>query len=214
MRLERQIRRVFGLKAAHRPSPQHLPPEGEGTLAHLGHPTLQQVDFFLSLPALERWRVQKALAFPSGCCVCLEEARHYLPAYAYTGLLGMRSKEPLLAHIPHCERHGSQEEARLIAIVDPWNKVVCHLTLIGLNRAFLLETAKFSQAGEVPPPWRAFPEYAPSSSGWRQGNGEYWMGRVWSPFWNGLTGIEQSHYLDRWAPPIAWKAWMESMPTS
>jgi hypothetical protein len=207
MRLERQIRRVFGLKGAPRPSPEHLTPETEGSLAYLGYPTLQQVDFFLALPSLERWRLQRLLAFPEQCCVCQRGVDRYLPAYEYTGLFGMRGKAPVLERIPHCEQHGSQDEARLIVTVDSWSEAVRHVTLIGLNRAFLLETATLNQAGAVPPPWRAFPTYSPVTMGWRQGNGEYWMMRVWQPFWSGLSPTERSQYLDRWEAPTEWREW-------
>jgi len=209
MRLERRIRRVFGLKPGPRPAPAHQSPGGDGSLAHLGYPTLQQVDFFLDVPSLERWRAHRNLAFPSQCCICLQGAERYLPAYGYTGVFGMRGKAPLLEHIPHCDRHGRQDEAQLIVMLDSWSEAVCRVVLIGLSSAFLLETAKLNQVGDVPPPWRAFAGYEPHSSGWRQGNGEYWMGHVWRPFWAGLTTTERAHYLDRWAAPIEWRAWSD-----
>lgn len=208
MKQERQIRRVFGLKKAPRSSPEDLPPESEGSLAWLGYPTLRQVDFFPSLPSLKRWRTEKSLAFPPHCCVCLREANRYLPARIDKGWLGLRGKERILETIPHCERHGSGDEARLFATLDAWSEDVCHVSLIGLNGTFLSETAKLNQVGEVPPPWRAFPEYTPASGGWRQGNGEYWMARVWHPFWSGLTEVERTHYLDRWAASAEWREWM------
>lgn len=208
MKLERQIRRVFGLKKATRSSPEHLPPENEGSLAFLGYPTLRQADFFLSLPSLERWRTERSLAFPPGCCVCRQEANHYLPACIDKGWLGLRGKERILERIPHCERHGDGGEARLIATIDFWGEAICHVSLIGLNGTFLSETAQLNQTGEVPPPWRAFPEYSPVSGGWRQGNGEYWMARVWSPFWNGLPEAERALYLEHWAAPDEWRVWL------
>lgn len=208
MGLQRHIRRVFNLKRTRSPSPEHLRPESEGTLAYLGYPALRQVDFFLGLPALERWRAERTLTFPPGCCVCLEEASQYRPAYAKPAWLGLRGKERILERVPHCEPHGSEEEARLIAVVDCWGAVVCRVSLIGLNGAFLAETAKHNQVGEVPPPWQAFPEYGPASSGWRQGNGEYWMGQVWRPFWTSLPETGRAQYLNRWSAPADWRAWI------
>lgn len=208
MKLERQIRRVFGLKKAPRSNPEHLPPENERSLAFLGYPTLRQADFFLGLQSLERWQNERSLAFPPGCCVCLQEANRYLPACIDKGWLGLRGKERILERTPHCERHGDGDEARLIATVDFWGEAICHVSLIGLNETFLSETAELNQTGEVPPPWRAFPEYSPVSGGWRQGNGEYWMARVWSPFWNGLPEAERTLYLERWAVPSEWRAWL------
>lgn len=209
MKLERQLRRVFGLKKAAHSSPEHLSSANEDSLAYLGYPTLRQVDFFLGLQSLEHWRNERSLAFPPGCCVCLQEADRYLPSCTDKGWLGLLGKERILERIPHCERHGDGDEAKLIATVDSWGEAVCHVSLIGLNATFLSETAMLNQTGEVPPPWRAFPEYSPVSGGWRQGNGEYWMGRVWSPFWNGLPETERALYLERWAAPAEWRTWMQ-----
>lgn len=208
MNLEHQIRRVFGLKKAARSSPEHLPSENEGSLAYLGYPTLRQTDFFLGLQSLERWQTERSLSFPPGCCVCLQEANRYLPACSDRGWLGLRGKEHILERVPHCERHGDGDEARLIATVDSWGEAIRHVSLIGLNGTFLSETARLNQTGEVPPPWQAFPEYSPVSAGWRQGNGEYWMMRVWSPFWNSLPEAERALYLERWAAPAEWREWM------
>lgn len=208
MRLERHIRRVFDLEKVRQPAPESLSPEQEGTLAHLGYPTLQQGDFFLGLPALERWRTERALVFPPGCCVCFKEVSRYLPARADGGWFGLRGGERIVERVPHCEHHGSGDEARLIVSVQCWSELVCHVSLIGLNKPFLAEVAKLSQAGEVPPPWRAFPTYSPASSGWRQGNGESWMGRAWRPFWTSLPEAERADYLNRWAAPAEWREWL------
>jgi len=206
MRLARHIRRVFGLKKTLRLSPENLLPENEGTLAYLGYPSLHQVEFFLGLQPLERWRAERTLSFPPGCCVCLKESTRFLPACASRGWLGLRGRERLLEGVPHCERHGSGDEAQLLATVDCWSAMVCRISLIGLNGEFLAEVANLNAAGDVPPPWRAFPEYSPFSSGWRQGNGEYWMGQVWHPFWTGLSQAERADYLERWAAPAEWLA--------
>lgn len=210
MKLERQIRRVFGLKKTPPAGPEHPLAERAGSLAWLGYPTLRQVTFFLSLPSVERWKSERSLALPAGCCVCLQEATRYLPAFIDKGWLGLLGKERILERVPHCERHGHGDEAQFIVTIDTWSEAIRHVSLIGLNEAFLSETAKLNQAGEVLPPWRAFPDYSTVSGGWRQGNGEYWMMRAWHPFWSGLPEPERARYLERWAAPEEWREWLLS----
>ena len=208
MKLDRQIRRIFGLEKSSGPSLKHPVAEEETTLAYAGYPMLRQADLFLTLPVLERWRAERTLSFPPGCCVCSRAARQYLPAYAEPGWLGFLRREQVLTRIPHCEDHGRGGEARLLVLVNSWSELVCQLSLIGLNEVFLLETRDLNQAGDMPPPWRAFPGYEPASSGWRQGNGEYWFLHAWSPFWKRLPEEEREQYLRRWDAPTEWRAWM------
>jgi len=203
--LRRHIRRVFQLKRTRPPALEHPSPEHDGTLASLGYPTLQQVDFFLGPAALERWRAERTLAFPPGCCVCLKEATRALPARADAGWLGLGRREHIVEQVPHCELHGSGDEARLIASVDVWSDRVLRVSLIGLQGAFLEETAKRHRTEEVPPPWWTFPQYSSVSSGWRQGYGEAWIGQAWYPFWRGLSEAERAKYLERWSPPEDWR---------
>jgi hypothetical protein len=53
----------------------------------------------------------------------------------------------------------------------------------------------------LPPPWLKFKGAEPMWSGWRQGNGEDWLVRLWLPFWRGLSEAGRDEYLRRWPPP-------------
>lgn len=202
MGLERQIWRVFGLKKSAQSAMRDASLGDEGSLMYLGYPLLHQVDFFLTTPALARWRTERNLLFPSRCCICMESAHHLLPAYN-TRWLGFRGGHAL-AWVPHCESHGNRDEACLLVRIDSWNEFVCRFMLIGLNEAFLRETARLNEIGAVPAPWQAFAGYSPHTGGWRQGNGEYWMQRVWRPYWSHLSVQERADYLARWPPPPEW----------
>jgi hypothetical protein len=208
MKLESQIRRVFGLRRASRPALNKSPPGDKESLALHGYPALRQIDFFLTIQGLARWRTTQSLLFPPKCCVCKEEAQCFLPIKHHKGFLDWKAPKAIVQDIPHCAQHGSGKEAKLIAIIDVWSLSVYRIALIGLNEAFLTETAELNQGGVVVPPWQAFPEYTPFSVGWRQGQAEYWMGRVWQPFWNRLSGEEQTRYLETWQAPTDWRAWL------
>lgn len=208
MKLDRQIQRVFGFGRTLEPSPSPPPAEQETTLAYAGYPLLRQTDLFLALPALERWRAGHTLSFPQECCVCSQPAQHSLPVHTSSGWLGFFRREKVLTHVPHCKDHGHGDEAQLLAAVNPWTELVCQISLIGLSELFLSKTRKLNQTGDMPPPWRAFPEYTPGSSGWRQGNGEHWLVHAWSPFWKHLSQLEQGQYLQRWEVPAEWQVWV------
>ncbi|WP_218920857.1 hypothetical protein [Melittangium boletus] len=190
-------------KAAH---PVDVSLNASDSLAYLGYPTLRQVDFFLDLSGLEKWRTRHLLSFPSVCCVCSVPATRFLSSRGDIGLFGFFRKDTSVERIPHCDEHGSGTEARLLVLSKSWSEFVLHVSLIGLNEVFLAETKRLNQIGEVPPPWRAFPGYSPVTSGWRQGNGEYWMRHAWDPFWQRLSAEDRADYLQRWDVPLEWKS--------
>jgi hypothetical protein len=208
MKLDRQIQRIFGLEKSSLPSLSASSPDDGTTLAYAGYPTLRQIGLFLSVPALERWRKERTLVFPQDCCVCSQAAHRYLPACIDSGRLCFHRRERTIEEVPHCENHGHRYEAQLLAMVSLWSDLVCQVSLIGLNEAFLSKTSEFNQSGDIPPPWRAFPGQSPASSGWRQGNGEYWLLHSWSPFWKRMPRVEQQQYLQRWDVPAEWLSWM------
>jgi hypothetical protein len=76
--------------------------------------------------------------------------------------------------------------------------------MVAPSPEFLKDAKRLCEAGDHLPPWRAFPEYAPETSGWRQGPGEYWLHSSWLPFWLRLDAEARSGYLARWPPPAAW----------
>ncbi|GMU06935.1 hypothetical protein [Corallococcus caeni] len=208
MNLDRQIQRVFGLEKSSVPSQGQLPAGSNSSLEFMGYPALRQVEVFLPVPALERWRTERSLGFPQECCVCLRPVQRFLPVRAPPGWLGFLHREPILAGVPHCEEHGRQDEARLLVQVNSWSEWVCQVSLIGMNEAFLFKTRELNQIGDMPPPWKAFPGYDPLASGWRQGNGEYWLVHAWSSFWQRLSLAERQQYTQRWEAPTEWRSWL------
>ncbi|NNB90852.1 hypothetical protein HJC10_34675 [Corallococcus exiguus] len=212
MNLDRQIHRVFGLEKSSVPVRQQSLPVSDTSLAFMGYPMLRQAEVFLSVPALERWRTEQSLAFPQECCVCLRAVQRFLPVHAAPGWMGLLRRKQILAAVPHCEEHGRQDEARLLVQVNTWSEWVCQVALIGQNEAFLLKTRELNQTGDMAPPWKAFPGYEPMSSGWRQGNGEYWFAHVWSSFWQRLSPAERQQYNQRWAAPTDWHSRLMDRP--
>jgi hypothetical protein len=202
MSLDGSIKRVFGLEK-NSPS-EEIPLGSSASLAYRGYSSLSQVGFFIGLPVLREWRARHCFLFPTGCCVCLAPARKFLPSHGDPGWLGFFRKAAVVEQIPHCEEHGRGSEARLLTLVHAWSELVCHVSLVGLNEAFLVEAKRLNEAGDVPPPWRAFPGYSPFTSGWRQGNGEYWMRHAWAPFWSRLSSEDRARYLQQWAAPSEW----------
>lgn len=166
-----------------------------------------QVDLFLDVPSLERWRQQRELAFPGTCCVCSRPATRELPAHGPPRWLGLLRGERLLERVPHCEAHGPWDEASLQVDVFRWTEQVVQFLLSGPNEAFLSETARLNQEGPVAPPWRAFPHYSSYTSAWRQGYGEYWLLHAWLPFWERLSEAERERYLEEWDIPEEWRDW-------
>ncbi|RKH01076.1 hypothetical protein D7X32_21485 [Corallococcus carmarthensis] len=178
------------------------------SLAFMGYPLLRQAEMFLTVPALERWRTEHSLAFPQECCVCLRPVQRFLTVHAPPGWLGFLRREQILEGVPHCEEHGRQDEAQLLVQVNVWSEWVCQFSLIGLNAEFLSKTRQLNQTGDMVPPWKAFPGYESTSSGWRQGNGEYWLVHVWSSFWRSLPPAERQQYTQRWEAPSEWRSWL------
>ena len=186
MGLKKSIQRVFGTQKAFR---SIVLPLTSNDLAYLGCPALRASDFFLGLHGMEMWRGSRSMLFPPKCCVCLDSFVKYLPSRGESGWLGLFRKGPVVERIPHCDTHGGGREAKLLVLLKPWNEWVLHASLIGLDERFLVEAKTLNQQGDMPPPWRAFPGYSPETSGWRQGNGEYWMLHAWRPFWQGLLSL-------------------------
>lgn len=211
MNLDRQIHRVFGLEKSSGFRLKPPPAEEETTLAHVGYPLLRQVDWFLPVPKFERWRADHTISFPAACCVCSRKPEHDLSSYIYPRWLGTLRRKEILTRVPHCGNHGRGDEAQLLALVTSWSEWVCQVALIGLNEHFLSETRELNQRGDMPPPWRAFPGYEPDSSGWRQGNGEFWLLRAWSPFWAQLSELERQQYILRWDASSGWRSWLSHL---
>lgn len=88
--------------------------------------------------------------------------------------------------------------------VDGWRREATYAAVIGLNRRFLEATVPLNRPGDMFPPWRVFPEYSPETSGWRQGDGEYWWHAAWAPFWSNLTPVDKQLYLARWGASQDW----------
>ncbi|MEM8531742.1 MAG: hypothetical protein AAGF95_12920 [Chloroflexota bacterium] len=90
----------------------------------------------------------------------------------------------------------------------PWNrrksKTQKYLDWFAFQR-WLLETG-----AEIPPPWVAYPNQAPWSGGWRQGNGEAWLHEVWLPFWRTLGPKERHTYVEKWNAPSEWREYLIS----
>ncbi|TGL68341.1 hypothetical protein [Leptospira kmetyi] len=59
------------------------------------------------------------------------------------------------------------------------------------------------------PPWIVYPESSPSWIGWRQGESENWLLKVWLPFWKELDSEERNLYMENWPPPSKdWKLYI------
>lgn len=67
--------------------------------------------------------------------------------------------------------------------------------------------ARFGQMrdedGFMPPPWRVFPAYPPTTIGWRMGTGEmYWL--YWSVIYGDLTKTDRRQYRRTYRAPLHW----------
>ena len=204
MSYARQIKRTFGLKKVAGFRIGRVLPDEANSLAHMGYPTLTQVSFFLTDRGLQQWQTEKTINFPKQCCVCLEPSQRFLAAYDYN-LLGWQNPTSIIESIPHCHHHSEDNQAKLLITVNAWNEATTMITIIGMNREFLIATLNLNQIGDVFPPWQAFPEYDSFSGGWRQGNGEYWMLNVWLPYWEQLSTAEKQDYINKWNAPNNWK---------
>lgn len=200
----RQIKRIFGLKTASGFRLGRVLPDEANSLAHIGYPSLTQVSWFLTDHGLQKWQTEKTIYFPKQCCACSAPSQRFLAVYGYNWL-GWRNQTSIIENIPHCYHHSEDNQAKLLVTVNTQNEATTMITLIGINKEFLIETLSLNQIDDVFPPWLAFPEYDSFSGGWRQGDGEYWMLNVWLPYWEPLSETEKKHYLQKWKAPDDWK---------
>lgn len=203
----RDVRLVFHIRpiAAVAPSVDAVSGAAVSDLAHVGFPGLTVATTFLSKETKELWEQSGTLRFPARCCVCMEPATRYLPTARAHGLFFPKLRPgALTACVPHCDAHATQHHALLLVSVERWSGDAIGIGMVGLNRAFLEETRELNRQGEVFPPWRAFPDYSPYTSGWRQGSGEYWWNSAWAPFWSQLNADARRRYLERWDAPPDW----------
>lgn len=177
------------------------------SLAHVGFPALSATTVFLSRERLEEWEQRRVLSFPPVCCACHEPALELLPTVMVRGLLVPTLEPgPIGACVPHCVRHAQKGHALLLGRFDSWSRETTHLTLVGFSAPFLAAAHELNREGDTFPPWKAFPDMDPESSGWRQGNGEYWWHSAWAPFWEQLDDGAKRAYLGRWRAPHDWIA--------
>lgn len=70
--------------------------------------------------------------------------------------------------------------------------------------------------GDLPPPWRVFPEYPPTSMGWRMGGGETYMS-YWHCIYDDLSDADKKRYRRKHPRPLYW-FWfywnLESVPVA
>ena len=58
-------------------------------------------------------------------------------------------------------------------------------------------------SGRLPPPWQVFPEYRPTSMGWRMGTGECYL-LYWQREFDGLDQGAQKAYRRSFRAPLYW----------
>lgn len=196
--LDQEIRRVLK-------EPRVTPVDrDDGTLSYLGYPHLYQIAIYLRVPGVKRWRADRSIEWPASCCVCENAAEKYLPyTESKTGLPWKRANL-LLDGVPHCRQHGQAKQAELVVSSHEWGDAV-RLLLVGRNASFLHEVEDLNKNGDVVPPWLAFPDLGPESSGWRQGDGEAWFNSVWEPFFHDLSNEKKERYLNYYCAPEVWR---------
>lgn len=175
------------------------------SLAALGFPGLSSATIFLTSAGVELIERESAVLFPARCCVCGAPATQHLAPALPARLFGRLRPGPLSACVPHCDVHATGRAARLLVTRGGWSRETTYVNVIGFDRDFLDETAQLNRRGDAFPPWRAFPDVAPESSAWRQGNAEHWWDRGWRPFWAALSAGERDGYLTRWSAPAEWR---------
>lgn len=198
--LQNQIRRVFNLRPA---SKQEIEKDGDGTLGYMGYPQLFQRNIFFNANQRKSWNQQRRLELPTSCCVCDEPSKVELPCIQ-SGSWWQRSKL-MLVDVPHCETHATGSNARLIALPIAIGQQIVALRIIAQSQAFLAQIESFARQGAPPPPWEIFPGYPRDSSGWRQGDGEFWWNEIWAPYWNPLSKAQREAYLTNFPPPEDWQ---------
>ncbi|WP_455203892.1 hypothetical protein [Kaarinaea lacus] len=204
MKREELIKKVFGPRQVISREPEFDEDSSCESLSNLGYPHLYQISVFLPESIQENWLQTHQIRFPENCCVCAKPAETYLDSYVKKTWVGAKP-QPCVVNIPHCAAHGEKEHALLVTLCDKYSKSVMRLTLIGVNKEFLLQTMEQNSQGDAVPPWRAFPELESVSSGWRQGDSQFWLHRYFLPFWEKLNLSEKSAYLDRWQADELWR---------
>ena len=137
MNLNRQIKRIFGLRREPLPNLEDIMQSNDNSLRYMGYPSLIQVSFALTVQGLEKWQAERTIYFPLKCCVCMGDAQLFLSSYDRKGFLITIKKEININNIPHCHIHGKDNEAKLIPTIVPVNPAVVLIGLIGKNEKFL-----------------------------------------------------------------------------
>jgi hypothetical protein len=195
----RGIEAIFGIKPRdwkreieRRLKAGMLPQPGERSLAAAGYPELYRVTIFLTDAGLERWTSNHTLRFPPICCLC------GAPAAVELETQGDK--------VPHCAEHGSGRAGLMIENGSLAPKAVW-ITLTGRHEGFLQQTVEANADGDVFPPWAVFPQYDSYSGFWKQG-GQFWITRVFDPFWKGLDELQKAAYLRKWPASPDWREWL------
>lgn len=209
MKREALLKKVFGAPQAASSTDTVDEDNGCESLSYLGYPHLYQISFFLPATIQENWQQTRQIPFPSSCCVCAKPAASQLASYVKKSWLGEQPK-PCVVNVPHCTNHADKKHARLVALCDQYSDAVARITLIGENKDFLLQTLEHNNQGDAVPPWHAFPELESVSSGWRQGDSQFWLQQYFLPFWKKLNQSEKSAYLDRWQADELWRKQIEA----
>jgi hypothetical protein len=154
----------------------------------------------------DMWINQKQLNFPSICCVCGDPAsttRDVPAAYVLPTSCEIRA-------VPHCADCIKLRRVPFIAICVPLCGTVetSVIVLYSRSKQFLTDVISLNRSGDVFPPWIAFPDSNPISNLWGQGNSEYWMYNVWTPFLATMPEPECMAYFDRWNAPEEWREWV------
>lgn len=187
------------------------------SLAAAGFPGLYATTIFVAVGALASLDERGEIPFPPTCCVCESPATNRLPTCVLGGLAARWRRAtrpgPLGVCVPHCATHADSRCARLLVRRHGWSRETTALSFVGWNGHFLSAIADINRRGEVFPPWMAFSTMSAESSGWRQGNGEYWWRQAWEPFWGGMDRAAALDYLARWNAPDEWRARLLHSPT-
>lgn len=208
MNLQRDMQRVFGVRAAARPTDAQSSRDAVWELSAVGYPGLFMLTVFLTPDGRRRWQVDRRVRLPPMCCFCGNPACSYLDTYRAPLLRLLKLSRPVLSKLPHCRDHAESRDASAIADIHNPLERYMSLTIVAKSRPFLEETLELCRNdGEYEPPWFVFPGKDPGA-GWNQGIEEHWLRLAWSPFWGALSSEQRSSYLERWQAPNAWAVWL------
>jgi hypothetical protein len=171
-----------------------VPRPGDRSLTALGYPELFRITIFLTAAGLDLWSRERSVVFPQVCCVC--------------GRAAHSNRQVDGLSIPYCTDH---EHGRVQLMVESGSLApkAVWVTITGLNEDFLATTEALNQSGDVFPPWEVYPQYDSHSGFWKQG-GQFWLVRVFGPFWRSLDDPARAGYLARWNAPHDWRDWLTS----